>query len=73
MSFTFKSSLGKLKLGSTPTLTLLDTTSSLNFASLKITNSLNLDYAGAGILHIRIRLKIYRVHYRIIQYYLYHV
>ena len=51
MSFTFKSKLGKLKMGSTPTLTLLDTTSSLNFASLNITNSLILNYAGAGILH----------------------
>jgi hypothetical protein len=52
MSFTFKSRLGKLKMGSTPTLTLLDTTSSLNFASLKITNSLNLDYSKrTGILH----------------------
>ena len=52
MSFTFNSKLGKLKMGSTPTLTLIDTTSSLNFASLKITNDLILNYAGPGILHV---------------------
>jgi hypothetical protein len=52
MSFTFKSRLGKLKMGSTSMITELDTTSSLNFASLKITTGLNLNYAGAGILHV---------------------
>ena len=51
MSFTFKSRLGKLKMGSTTTITELDTSSSLNFASLKITTGLILNYVGAGILH----------------------
>jgi len=53
MSFTFNSRFGKLKMGSTSSLSELDTTSSLNFASLKLTSGLFLNYdgAGVGILH----------------------